>query len=182
MRLLAIMLSSLLAFSVYAASLTDKDVQLWIKTIPSLQAWLDQHQDQLPEEDMHDPDFSMEAAFDRGIQQLREAGLYNQFNQQVKAAGFTSVEHWTQVSGKISMAYLALSMEAQPATRVEIQNQLQAIRSAKNIPAEEKSMLENMLNASLNMLDAVERVPVSEKNLVRPYLPQLADQFGYNEE
>ena len=182
MRLLTLLLCSLLTMAAQAATLTDSEIKLWIKTMPTLQGWLDEREDQLPDNDIPDADYSMDAAFARGIDQLREAGLYNQFSQQVKNAGFKSVEDWVRVSQQISMAYIAISMEEQPATRVEIENQMQAIRSAKNIPAEEKAMLENMLQASLNMLDSLANVTAADKDRVRPYLPQLVDQFGDNEE
>lgn len=182
MRLLTLLLCSLFTLMVQAAALTDSDIQRWLNTMPALQSWLDQHQDQLPDNDIPDADYSMDAAFARGIEQLRDAGLYNDFSQQVKSAGFSSVEDWVRISQQISMAYIAISMEQQPATRVEIENQMQAIRSAKNIPAEEKAMLENMLQASLNMLDSLAAVTAADKDRVRPFLPQLADQFGDHEE
>ena len=182
MRLLTLLLCSLLTVTAQAATLTDSEIKQWINTMPSLQEWLDEREDQLPDNDIPDADYSMDAAFARGIDKLREAGLYNEFSQQVKNAGFKSVEDWVRISQQISMAYIAISMEAQPATRVEIENQMQAIRSAKNIPEEEKAMLENMLQASLNMLDALDKVSAADKDRVRPYLPQLADQFGDNEE
>src|SRR5690606_39397565 len=84
MRLLTLLLCSLLTMAAQAATLTDNEIKQWINTMPSLQGWLDEREDQLPDNDIPDADYSMDAAFARGIDQLREAGLYNQFSQQVK--------------------------------------------------------------------------------------------------
>ena len=182
MRLLTVLLFSVLAFSVQASELSDKNIKLWIDSMPALQGWLDQHKDKLPEDNVADANFNMEEAFKRGIQDLKNAGLYNEFNSKVKSAGFSNVEQWVGVTQQITMAYTAVMLQQQPDSRAVIEEQLHSIRTSKHVPAEEKAMLEGMLLASLKMLDAVDAVPAADKQRIQPYLPQLTEQFGENDE
>lgn len=177
MRVVMVLLFSVLAPLAFAAGLTGKDVERWVESMPAVQGWLDQHEDQLPEdEDMSDDKFDMDAMMKRGIQQLKDAGLYSEFNSRVKAAGFRNAEHWAETSQRVSMAYFALSMEGQNDPREEIEAQLQQIRSM-DVPAEQKAMMEGMLQSSLSMLKAMENVSAADKAVVRPYLPQITEQF-----
>ena len=182
MRLFIMLLAGLLTVSVHATELTDKNVRLWLDTMPALQEWLDQNEDKLPQNDTPDANFDMDAAFRKGVQDLKDAGLYNEFSRRVKAAGFSNVEQWVSVTQKISMAYTAIMMDQQPDNRAAIEEQLNSIRSSKHVPPEEKAMLEGMLMMSLNMLKAVEAVPAADKKRLQPYLTELAEQFGDNEE
>ncbi|MDR9468880.1 hypothetical protein [Marinospirillum sp.] len=177
MRFLIFTLLSLLAFSVSAANLSDSEVQRWIDTHPQIQAWLDQHEDLFPEEDEDAMSFNMEQIFAEGIEELRKAGLYDEFNSQIQDAGFNNVEHWTEITQNITLAYMALAMEDSPHSRQMLERQIEEIRTSPNIPEDQREMYEAMMVSSLEMIDMAEQVPDADKETVRPHLPQLEEMF-----
>ncbi|SFX44723.1 hypothetical protein [Marinospirillum alkaliphilum] len=177
MRFLSALLFSLLAFNLYASDLTRADVERWIKTHGELQSWLDQHQEQLPDEDFANTNLSMEELMAKGIQQLRTAGLYNEFNRRVQRAGFSNVEHWAKLGQQISLTYMAIGLEENPQALGMFEAQLRELRSARDIPAEEKAMYEAMLNESINMMRQAQRMSSASKAAVRPYQRQLEELF-----
>jgi|AntRauTorckE6833_2_1112554.scaffolds.fasta_scaffold14466_3 hypothetical protein len=177
MRFLIFTLFSLLAFSASASNLSDSEVQRWIDTHPQIQAWLDQHDDLFPEEGEDAMTFNMEQIFAEGIEELRKAGLYEEFNSQVQDAGFNSVEHWTDTTQNITLAYMALAMEDSPHSRQMIEQQLEKIRTSPNIPEQQRASYEAMMTSSLEMMDMAEQVPEADKETVRPYQQQLDQMF-----
>lgn len=182
MRLLIFALFSLLAFTASANNLSESDVQRWIETHPQIQTWLDQHEDLFPEEAEDDFSFNMEQIFAEGIQQLREAGLYDEFNSQVQNAGFRSVENWTETTQSITLAYMAVAMEDNPHSRQVVEMQLEEIRTATYIPADQREMYEAMLSSSLEMMDRAEQVSTADKRAVRPHMNQLDGLFEMAED
>jgi len=177
MRLLIFLLFSLLAFGTSAANLSESDVQHWIDTHPQIQSWLDQHEEVLLEEEEDSMNLNMEQMFAEGIQQLRDAGLYNDFNRQVQNAGFNNVEHWTETTQNITYAYMALAMEGNPHSRQMIEMQMEEIRTSPHIPEDQREMYEAMMASSLEMMDKAEQVPDAHKRAVRPHMNQLHEMF-----
>lgn len=177
MRFFTALLITVFSFTLYAADLTRVDVERWIKTHAELQAWLDQHQEQLPDEDFANTNLSMDELRAKGIQQLRNAGLYNEFNQRVRLAGFKNVEHWALLGQQISLAYMAIGLEENPQARSIFEAQLRELKTARDIPPEEKAMYEAMLKDSLNVMRQAERISPASKAAVRPYQQQLEELF-----
>lgn len=176
MRLMLALLLVIVAPLATAADLTGKDIEHWMKSMPQLQKWLDDHDDQLPQDDFSQQEDSIDAMFRRGIQDLKDAGLYAAFNKEVRAEGYADVEAWADQSGRISLAYLAVEMENDPVTLSQMEAQLQQIRES-DLPAEQKAMMEQVMSASLMMVRAVAQVSDADKEAVRPYRGQLAAQF-----
>ncbi|TVV42106.1 MULTISPECIES: hypothetical protein [unclassified Thalassolituus] len=178
MRIVMTLLFSLLAPLAMAADLTEKDVKHWMEAMPALENWLDQHEDQLPEEDFSAGESSIDAMFNKGIEQLKAAGLYDDFSKQVKAGGYKNIEHWAEISRRVTMGYMALEMENEQVSLSQLEAQLEQIRQSEGMPAEQKMMMEQMMGASLMMMRAVENVSEQDKSAVRPFRQQLADQFA----
>lgn len=177
MRFFTALLFSLLTFSIHAADLTRPDVERWIKTHNSLQSWLDQHQQLLPDEEFANTNLSMDELRAKGIQKLRDTGLYPDFNRRVRQAGFNNVEHWSLLGQQISLAYMAIALEENPQSRAMIEEQLQELRSSRDFPAAEKALYEAMLKDSLNMMRQAERISPASKAVVRPFQQQLEELF-----
>ncbi|MCD8523992.1 MAG: hypothetical protein LRY66_03515 [Saccharospirillaceae bacterium] len=176
MRIVMTLLISLLAPLVMAADLTEKDVKHWMEAMPALEKWLDQHEDKLPEENFAG-ETSLDAMFNKGIEQLKDAGLYNDFSKQVKANGYKNIEQWAEISRRVTMGYMALEMENEQVSLSQLEAQLEQIRQSEGMSAEQKMMMEQMMTTSLMMLRSVENVSKQDKEAVRPYRQQLADQF-----
>lgn len=177
MRFLIFLLFSLVAFSTSAATLSQSNVQTWIDSHPEIQAWLDQHEELFPEEEQDEMNFNLEQIFAEGMQQLRDAGLYNEFNSKVQNAGFQGVEHWAETTQSITYAYMALAMEDNPQTRAMLEAQMQELRNTPHLPEDQKAMYEAMMQSALEMMDIAEEVPDADKETVRPYRQQLDGLF-----
>lgn len=176
MRMFLTIVFTLLAPLAVAADLTTNDVEKWIKESPALQQWVQQNDDQLENVDIGEETFEADKLIERSIKKLKDAKLYDQLNARVRKAGYKSVEDWVDVSQRISVSYLGVMLETQTNTRKEIENQLAQLRSMQ-MPAEQKAMMENMLQSSLNMLTSVEKATAADKNAVRPYMQKLTEIY-----
>lgn len=176
--LLAVALTMMASFSM-AADLTKQEVTAWINSMSTLQGWLDAHEEKMPQRDYgENSGADMGAIIARGINDLKEAGLYNEFNKEVKKAGFNSVEHWADTSQRVTLGYLALEIadQEQGVSLSQLEAQLKQVRES-DLPDEQKKMMEDMMNTSLLMMKSVQNVSESDKALLRPYRAQLAKQF-----
>lgn len=182
MRFLLFLLLSLITFSVGAAQLTEQRVQHWIDTHPHIQGWLDQHEEHFSDEAENDLSFNMEQIFADGIQELRDAGLYEDFKHQVQKAGFDQVDHWINTTQQITLAYMALALENNPHSRQMIEMQLEEIRTSPHIPEDQREMYEAMMESSLAMMNKAEQVPSADKRAVRPHLRQLDELFDMEDD
>lgn len=167
------------SFSTQAADLTGKDIEAWLNSIHSIQTWLMSNEEKMPDGEPPSDPYDMEQALQYSINLLKKAGLYTEFEQQLKNQGYANVDSWSQLSTRISLAYMALEQEAEPVTRAQIQEQIQAVNSL-NIPAEGKASLQQMLSSSLKMLDRIEAVSATDKAAARPYFERLQEQMGEN--
>ena len=112
----------------------------------------------------------------RCIAQLQKAGLYDEFSKLVKTQSFDSVEAWSEVSKKITMAYMAISMEGETVDVKQIEAQIEQLK-ASALPEEQKQMMENMLQASMNMINSLGTISAADKEAVRPYLTKITSHF-----
>ncbi|WP_320818688.1 hypothetical protein [Thalassolituus sp.] len=177
MRFSLLLVLSLMMSVARAGDLSDDQVNNWVSSMPALQSWLDKHEDQLPKEDMMKKGVaSVDEMFTQGIAQLQKAGLYGEFSKLVKTQSFDSVEAWSEISKKITMAYMAISMEGEAVDVKQIEAQIEQLK-ASALPEEQKQMMENMLQASMNMINSLGTISAADKEAVRPYLTKITSHF-----
>ncbi|WP_420591763.1 hypothetical protein [Bacterioplanoides sp.] len=160
-----------------AQDLTAKQVEQWLGAMPALTQWLSQHEEKLAADDVMKESASMDQVFAKGVEQLREKGLYDDFNKQVTKAGFKNVEQWAGLSQDITMAYMAIEMENEMVSASQMEAQLKQLQAAEGLSPSEKAMMEQMMKASLMMVQAANKVPAKNKATVRPYAERIAKQF-----
>lgn len=181
MRILTAIALMLATSLVLAADLTKKDVERWLTHAPELQSWVDQQENEFDEDVLPSDIFDQEAMADYGVQQLKKSGLYNDLNKRVKAAGYSSVEQWIADSQKISMAYMAITLENEKGkdqgTMSEILAQKEEL-AGLNMPEESKAMMEAMLDGALAMLKTVEATSSADKAAVKPYFNEIGEILG----
>lgn len=153
-------------------ALTSSELGNWITAMPSIKTWINAHENELPERQPN-PGTDMAAVFKQGIEQLRAAGLYNDFESRVKAGGFSDVERWSQVTTEVTMAYVALEMEKELASSSQMQTQLNEIRNMPGLPAEQRQAMIEMLESSLAMMRDAQNVPEADKAIVRARLDEV---------
>jgi len=180
MRLLTAVFLIIFSPLILAADLTDADVKNWIEKMPQLEEWLSAHEDQLPET-MPEDSGTLDEMMTQGITELKQAGLYDEYNKKVRAAGYSNVEQWSEMTRRISLAFLALEIENEPVTISQLEAQLKQIKDS-DLPAEQKQMMTQMMNSSLVMMRAVQNVSETDKKVVRPYKKQLQDRFQDSED
>lgn len=160
-----------------AGQLTAKQVEQWLDAMPQLTSWLSQHEEQLDADHVVKDSASLDQVFAKGVEQLRTKGLYDAFNQEVTANGFDSVEQWAELSREITMAYMAIEMEHELISASQMEAQLQQLQAAEGLSPEEKAMMEQMMKASLMMVQAAQKVPEANKKAIRPYVERITRQF-----
>ncbi|KZZ45683.1 hypothetical protein A3759_08825 [Thalassolituus sp. HI0120] len=181
MKTLKLMLLTVIAMAMVpmamAQDLTAKQLEQWLVAMPVLTQWLSQHEEKLAADDVMKESASMDQVFAKGVEQLREKGLYKDFNKQVTDAGFQNVEQWAGLSRDITMAYMAIEMENEMVSASQMEAQLRQLQSAEGLSPSEKAMMEQMMKASLMMVQAANKVPAKNKAIVRPYVERIAQQF-----
>src|SRR5690554_106392 len=181
MRILTAIALMLVTGLVMAADLTKKDVERWLAHAPDLHSWVEQQENEFDEDALPEDIFDQDAMAKYGVQQLKQAGLYGELDRRVKAAGYSSVEHWITDSQKISMAYMAITLENEKGkdqgTMSEILAQKEEL-AGLNMPEESKAMMEAMLDGALAMLQTVEATSSADKAAVKPYFNEVGEILG----
>lgn len=177
MRILTAIALMLVTGLVMAADLTKKDVERWLAHAPDLHSWVEQQENEFDEDALPEDIFDQDAMAKYGVQQLKQAGLYGELDKRVKAAGYGSVEGWIIESQRISMAYMAITLENENAkgeggTKSEILAQKKEL-ALLNMPEESKAMMEAMLDGALAMLKTVESTTAADKAAVKPYFKEI---------
>lgn len=175
MRILIALTLTLITSIAFAANLTKKDVELWLTHAPALQNWIELQETDFDEDALPDNIFDQDAMAKYGIQQLKQAGMYEELNKRVKAAGYSSVEQWVEISQKVSITYMALSLEnesTEQGTKEEILAQQKELAKL-DMPAESKAMMEEMLAGALVMLEVIESASAADKAAVKPYFNKI---------
>ena len=183
MKLKTLKLVTLVAASFFAltaqAELSEKQVERWVASLEPVQEWIEKNQDKVNKQNLMKPGKDgMLGMFDNALNELKNAGLLEDFNGLVKEQGYASSEAWADDSGEITLAYLASSMEGKIPSRASIEKQLAQVDGSP-LPAASKEMMRNMLQGTLSMIKDVEAVPAGDKKLIQPYVQQIEQRFGH---
>ncbi len=183
MRWIAPLILLLCSSTVFAADLTDADVQRWLTAMPAIMAWQDANEDQLDDEE-EDMAFStdMKQMLDQAIAQLKRAGLYDDFNRLIKQQGYRSIHQWGEYTQRISLAYMATMIEDEQVSLADMQTQLAMIKSMDAFDEQEKAMMVTGIEASIELFKESSRVSKADRALIRRHRAALDEQFnGFDE-
>jgi len=173
---LTVALTAMLATS-SALALDQQQIDQWIEVMPQVDQWMSVNENAMPVE-QPTPGVSLKEVFQQGIENLRKADLYLDFQGLVNRAGFDSVEEWTDVTADITMAMMALSLEGQGDMEAQLDQQMQQLEMMKQnqaMPAEQIQAMEQMLEASRQMLQQANDVDEKDMALVRANQNRLED-------
>ena len=183
MRWIAPFILLIVSSTVLAADLTDADVQRWLKAMPAIMAWQDAHEDQLADEE-EDMTFStdMTQMIDQAVQQLKSAGLYENFDRLIKQNGYRSIHQWGEYTQRISMAYMAMLIEEEQVSLADMETQLAMIKNMDGFDEQEKAMMVTAIQASIELFKESSKVSKAERALIRRHRAALDEQFnGFDE-
>lgn len=167
----------------FAADLTDADVQRWLNAMPTIMTWQDAHEDQLDDEE-DDMTFStdMNTMLDQAIAQLKRAGLYDDFNQLIQQQGYRSIHQWGEYTQRISLAYMAVLIAEDQISLADMQNQLTLIKHMDVFDEQEKAMMVTGIEASIELFKKSSDVTNTDRDLIRRHRAALDEQFnGFDE-
>ena len=171
-HLLTLAITALMSFQVMAADLTSQDVSQWPKAMPILKSWLTEHEDDVSANisDQNDP----EVVFEESIAALKKAGLYEELNSKVKGLGYSNVEQWSKITEQVTLAWMALEMDAAKA-------QYEALKANPDIPPAQKAMMEEMLAPALAMIALADKSSAADKAAVKPHQNEINSHFNSEE-
>ncbi len=177
--LFTLIFTTLFSFQALAADLTNSDVSLWLKAMPTLQPWLDTHEDELSSHisNTEDP----EVIFKETIGALKKSGLYKELNAKVQSLGFTSAEQWGEVSQRITFSWLALEIDANKAQIDAAKAQYDAMMNNPDIPDAQKQMMKEMMGSGFIMTKLAEKASVSDKAIIKKRQAELRAFFEREE-
>ncbi len=165
----AILAMAALLTTTSAMALTQQELDNWIEVMPHVNQWMDEHDDAMPEE-QPSPQASMEEVFAQGIQNLKDANLYDDFGGVVAQSGFSSVEAWSEATADISLAMMAIQVRGEGGIRAQLEKQLaqlQQMRETSSMSDERIDAMESMLQASLKMIQQADEVDDATIELVK---------------
>ncbi|MBE0484342.1 MAG: hypothetical protein IBX52_12670 [Bacterioplanes sp.] len=183
MRWIAPLILFLFSTSVLAADLTDSDIQRWLNAMPNIVAWQDAHEDQLDDEE-DDIVFStdMKKMIDQAIEQLKRAGLYNDFNRLIKQQGYSTIYQWGEYTQRISLAYMAMLIDEEQVSLADMETQLAMIKNMDGFDEQEKAMMVTGIEASIELFKESSKISKAERALIRRHRAALDEQFnGFDE-
>lgn len=173
---LTLAMSALMSFQVMATDLTSKDVTQWLASMPVLEPWQDEHEEEFTDQ-LSEPS-SPETAYKETISDLKKAGLYDELNGKVKKLGYNNVEQWMEITYKVSFAWMALEMENQKSDMAAAKAQYDAMKNNPDVPAAQKEMMEKMMAPLLAMVNMANQSSAADKSAVKPYLAELNAYFN----
>lgn len=164
-----------------AANLTSKQVENYIKTVKTLN-----ETDFDLAEDL-DETYDFEDYFKSGLPKIEDmvknhknTSEIKEVEKIVKRHGFKNITEWAQAGDKINAATLALMFEEE---NVDLQNELdKAKKELEDMPWLTDEQKEAMLGFALGAANLVNNwigdVPERDKKVVKPYLQQLMEIMG----
>lgn len=188
MRLLASLLLSLaLALPAFAQELTDKNVQKWMQSYAAIAEW-SQTQDQkdlafLDQE--RDPGtLKFDSLFSDAIGQMKGHKIYNGFSSVLKKNGFSDTQEWAKLGDRIMVATMAVELEKQEAVnsqqRAQMKQAMDAMMNNPNMTAEQKAQMQQMMGITSQVLDAADKVPAKDKEVMRRNADQMRQVMEKN--
>jgi hypothetical protein len=173
--LLTLAMTALMSFQVMAADLNNQSVSHWLSSMPVLKPWLEQHESKLTA-NISEPN-NPEVVFKESVPALKKAGLYDELNGKVTKLGYSDVEQWTKVTQQVTFAWMALEMEANKAQIDAAKAQYEAMKANPNVPAAQKSLMEQMMAPALAMVKLADKASDGDKRAVKQYQEKLRAYF-----
>ncbi|PSF13370.1 hypothetical protein C7H09_01800 [Marinobacter fuscus] len=169
---LACLLLSPLSFS---QSLSESDVQAFIRSMQAMQPLQDKYQDVFDaEEDDADDDIDFSRLMSDGIRRMKGHPAYNEVESLVKQQGFSDIENWASIGDKVVQAWFALEMGAQsPQIQAEMNAAMAEIENNPNMSEAQKAQMRAMMQQGMSAMATGASAPEANKKAVRPYLDQL---------
>lgn len=162
-----------LPWSVHADELlTKKQVEQWLQAMPAVQSFADQNETAI---DRFDTSDDLDHLFDEQVmvKPLKDAGLYDEFEDLVEDFGFDDPEEWAGISGRIFKALVAAQMAEQGSSVAAMQAQMDQMMQNPSLPPEAKAMMEQHMAQAKAMIKAAGESPQADQETIKPYLPQI---------
>lgn len=148
--------------------LTAKRVKKWISSYKASQKLNMPELQQSLSEDNQSAEEVLEA--------LKTSKQYGKLNSIVKSAGFTGVEHWTQVSMQVVQAYAAVTINKNEVNQ-QLKNTIAEIQKNSGLSEQQKQMMIAMAKQAGGMLDSVTQSSDANKKAVKANLTELKALF-----
>lgn len=168
---LACLLLSPLTFS---QSLSESDVQAFIRSMQAMQPLQDKYQDVFDAEDNDSDNIDFSRLMSDGIRRMKGHPAYNEVESLVKQQGFSNIENWASIGDKVVQAWFALEMGAQsPQIQAEMNAAMAEIENNPNMSEAQKAQMRAMMQQGMSAMATGASAPEANKNAVRPYMDQL---------
>lgn len=181
--------SLLMSHQAYAADLTASQIELWTKAAPNIAVWFKQHEEKLSA--TGEIDFANSAPTDVASQAssaLKQVKLYNQFENKVKAAGFSSVEQFFVVQSEIIQGYMQVAMQSysiSPEIQQQVKDSLAELDASEFLTQEQKDQMKQQMLSMFQQLQAPSQATeTAQQKLLRQYadkIKQTLDSFPADE-
>lgn len=170
-----------LSVTAMAGKLTTKDVKLFLKTSPELNAWFDANKQTLDMDSVLKDGGNFQDIATKAVVHIKSKGLFDELSAKVKQAGYSSVEEWARKSTDITMAYAALQMKSSKGMsekQMKAQlKQMESMQKAINMPEEQKAkmvaQMRESMKSALSLMKVVKKVPQANIDAIKPFKAQI---------
>lgn len=170
-----------LSMTSVAGKLTTKDVALFLKTSPEINAWFDANKQTLDMDRVLKDGGDLQNVATKAVAHIKSKGMYDELSAKVKRAGYTSVEQWASKSTDVTMAYAALQMKSSKGMDEKQMNaqlkQMESMSASSNMPKEQKEQMMAQMKAAmksaLSLMKVVKKVPQANIDAIKPFKAQI---------
>lgn len=176
-HILSIILLCCTATLAQAEGLTDAEIQKWTKAYQAIVSWAEKEhiEDEL---DANTQSTEYSRVFSQMMEQTRTNKHYNALVEVLDDSGYSDPNKWSATGDRIMTAYMANEMAGNEAEVEQQLKQVQSMMASGMMPAEQKAMMEQMLQESSKALKAAKQAPEGDKQAVKRNQPLLESVFG----
>lgn len=175
MTFLVMFLLSCFALAVPAAAqqapLSEQQVRAFLASYPEMKELNDTHRDEMRQEGAPD---DPSRPFANTLRLMEASSARDQFVAVAERYGFGSLAQWTDVAGRVVLAYGAETASAEiNQLRSDVAQARRDLDADTTMSPREKAQTSRQLDNTQRLLDAYRSTP-ADKAAVRPYLQEIA--------
>ncbi|MGB3622977.1 hypothetical protein FT643_05940 [Ketobacter sp. MCCC 1A13808] len=145
-------------------TLSDADIKKWATAYQAVVEWSEKTEFKNPPK-INKENMDISKVYSQMLETSKGEDFYKDLAAILKKNGYSDEQLWGQQGDRILMAFMANEMDT---SKVDIQKQLQEAKNMmKDLPPEQRAMMEGMLKQSTQAMESASGVPDSDKAAVK---------------
>ncbi len=188
-KLLTVITLLALPLILSAGELKKDQITRWIKAFPTVDAWMDQHEDEMDTvmDELDTDDMSMDQMMQAGFEAIKSHPKYGELQKVVKPLGYSNTEELMTDTIQIFKTYTAINFKNEMAENedkmgiAEFQKQIDQIDQMQGMSEDQKKMMKEQLQAVMGqigtMMKSFDSVSDADIATLMPFYDQIETLF-----